>query len=224
MKRNVFVISLLFFSFCFVSVCHALSLVKVEDFSDWERTQLNRNEHSIVVKGGTINYFASGSKGDAYGGIYKIYPGATGILATVNVSEIAGNDLYLGIAKVLGKFPSGNTLYADISVRYYNGFVIRYRLREKDFPIHTLRTITEGFFGIACDGVQWELGKDVVLGLALVGNEVWFYTPGFDLLAKCQITVPITPTDSPIYMGVWSAEGGENQISCTVKDVKIIYP
>ncbi|MEJ2025060.1 MAG: hypothetical protein P8Y00_08610, partial [Deltaproteobacteria bacterium] len=72
--------------------------------------------------------------------------------------------------------------------------------------------------------VEWSPGADVFLGLALVGNEVWFYTPGYATLVKIQILAPFTPNDGLIQTFGYVQMGSENHIEGTVKNVSIVYP
>ena len=83
---------------------------------------------------------------------------------------------------------------------YDDEYRIRYTLQERDSSGDiTIRTLSAGFFGgLGTGTVAWNVGENVLLGAVLVGNEVWFYTTGYDTLVKVQILIPFTPNDGSV--------------------------
>ena len=228
MRRNIFVGLVIGFILVLLSnICLAISLFPVADLSDWGEFQAKENNPvSITRTEGTVQLVADGEADYAWGSIYKIYPGSIGIIAQVNVSRASGN-VAMGIRKYIATTESGSRLSAEMQVvRWNDSYKIEYYLKEKDSSGNIIRQLGAGTYGEWASGEanEWSLGQDVFLGLALVGNEVWFYSPGYGILAKVQILSPFTPSDDYIQVNAYAQYGTGNHIEGSVKDISIVYP
>jgi len=207
----------------------AMSFNPVNDLSGWgEDTWTPNNPVKITHTGSSVSFVADGTSGEAWGNVFKTLPGSIGITAEVSVSAVRGTG-NIGIRKYIATTDSGTSLMAEmLLLERWSGDEIRiivYDLVERDSSGHTIRQLGGGVFGDLTPGtVEWNVGDDVFLGVALVGNEVWFYTPGYDTLLKIQILIPFTPSDGEISILGWSPTGSANHIEGTVKNVNIIYP
>jgi len=205
----------------------AMSFTPVSDLSGWDEDQWKPNNPvAITHPGSTVSFIADGAGGDyAWGSIYTILSDSIGITAEVNVSAARGN-VAIGIRKYIATTDSGTRLSAEMQVvRYNDHYKIEYYLKEKDSSGMPLRQLGAGNFGEWGTGAaEWRPGEGVFLGLALVGNEVWFYSPGYGTLVKVQILTPFTPSDDYIQVNGYAEPGPGNRIEGTVKNVNIVYP
>lgn len=227
MRRYSFIVMISFFigaAILIPNLAQAISLTPVTDLSDWNQYQEKPNNPvSLTVNDGSVAFVADGTLDYAWGTLVKSYPGSIGVVAKVNVSTASGN-CELGIRKWVGKTDSGNVLSAEIYlVRWSGDYEIDYYLRERDSS-GTYRQLAAGSFGKWDSPAEWSPGEDKYLGLALVGDEVWFYTPNYGILAKLQILTPFTPSDDPIFLVGYAASGADNHIEGVIKDVSIVFP
>jgi len=205
----------------------AISFNPENDLFGWDEYQWKPNNPvAITHTENRVSFIADGTADTAYGSISKSFPGAIGIIADANVSAVMGHG-QIGIRKYIATTDSGNLLLAYMYLQKYNDeYRIRYTLEERDSSgENTIRVLGAGFFGgLGTGTVEWNVGEDVFLGLVLVGNEVWFYTPGYDTLVKVQILMPFTPTDGNIQIFGYAQMGSANHIEGMVKNVNIVYP
>ena len=226
MKRTSFIAVLIMGFFGFLcTTSFAMSFNPVSDLSGWEEYQWTSNPVTITYTGGRVSFVSDGTNGEAWGKVFTTLPGSTGIMAEVSVSKATGMG-DIGIRKYIAKTASGNLLLAQIFLeKSANGYLIYYYLQERDSSMNEIRQLGAGVFGDWGSGTEeWKPGDNVFLGMALVGNEVWFYTPGYDILKKVQILTPFTPSDGEIAIYAWTPAGSANHIEGTVKNVNIIYP
>jgi hypothetical protein len=227
MKRT-FMITLLIAGFlgllCTTSL--AISYNPENDLSGWDEYQWKQNNPvAISHTGSAVSFITDGTSDTAWGSINAIFPGSIGITAEVNVFSARGNG-QIGIRKYIATTDSGTMLLAQMWLeRWDDRYLIYYNLQERDSSGNTIRQLGAGAFGGWGSGtVEWSNGEDVFLGLALVGNEVWFYSPGHAILMKVQLLAPFTPTDDSIQIFGYAQKGFANHIEGTVKNVNIVYP
>lgn len=242
MKRASFITILVVgFLALLCTTSFAISLNPVSDLSGWNSVIDPPISPLVTINrtGGAVSFNASGmSDGWKFGAIYKSFTGSIGISAEVNISAVSGN-AQVGIRKYIAETQFGTRLNADIAVvREDNRYKIKYLLREKNAAGDDIRRLAtgtlggEGFIGPPAGVVgpsrieypEWHTGENVWIGLALVGNEVWFYSPGHGTLAKIQILEPFTPIDGLFMVFGFAREGTQNHVEGTVKDISIIYP
>ena len=227
MKRTCFITILIVgFLGLLCSTSLAISFNPVSDFSGWDEYQWKPNNPvTITHPGSTVSFIADGTGDYAWGSIGATFPGSIGITAEVNVSAARGN-VAIGIRKYIATTDSGTRLSAEMQVvRWSDQYKIEYYLKEKDSQGDIIRQLGAGVFGNWGTGtVEWNTGEDVFLGLALVGNEVWFYSPGYGTLGKIQILTPFTPSDDYIQVNGYAQIDPGNRIEGTVKNVNIVYP
>jgi hypothetical protein len=212
--------------FCSIILAVALVLsftsrvLAAEDLSDWQENIWQGNI-SLTPDGTRLNVTADGSAGEAWRARYKDFANNVGLMVTVNVANVMGRP-QIGIRKNVGKTPSGNWILAELSTDIYEDEKrIRYRVRERDDESNTLRVLSVGYLGDYDGG--WSIGQDLVLGLARVKNEIWFYTPASGALIKVSPFDTMSALESAVQIYAWAQEGASDSISATVSDVTILY-
>ena len=228
MKRTCFFVILVAgFLELLCGASFAISFTPVTDLSGWREFQWKPNNPVIITHpGSTVSFIADGEGSDYAGGtISKTFSGSIGITAEVDVSTATGTG-EIGIRKYIATTESGTRLSAEMYLqRDSYGYKIGYRLREKDSSGNTIRDLAAGCLGECRIGAaEWSPGENVFLGLALVGNEIWFYSPGYGILEKIQILTPLAPNNDDIMIYGYAGMGPGNHLEGTVKNVNIVYP
>ncbi len=216
--RWIFVMLIVFSMFC--TAANA-----AEDLTDW--SHYTEDEGSYFTVSGTTATISQTSLADGcpWSRISKYYENATGIMATVNVSDINTDSSeaygHVGLRKNVASTSSGTLILAEIDVNVYEGaHRIRYRLRERTEDGTTVAVLTNSFFG-SFDGGMWETGEDVVIGLGVVGNDVCFYASESEILAKITLDFEISPVERSLEITGCAESGGS--ISAEVSNVTVLY-
>jgi hypothetical protein len=141
---------------------------------------------------------------------YKNIPSAYGVLADVKMDKYTGNEVALGLRKYAGLTEAGNPVLAEIWIYNYNNqHRIMYRVRERDTAGNTIKDFARGFLG-GLDGM-WNLGDLVTIGVATIGQDIYFYTPGIEASTKIQLLGGLNPTSDwdsvGIFGWVWNTDG-----------------
>ncbi len=193
-----------------------LSARAADDLSDWEIVK-KTGTPEMNVSGTTVTFSANGSSGTEHGFIRKTIPGTIGVLGEITVSTIKGDDASCGFSKILGKLPSGNYVQALVDLTELAGDkTVRYRIRVLDGNNDVVRVMAYGYLGNTKNG--WSIGKSVLVGLALLGDDIYFYTPGNGAFTKIQPLQAMGSIDAPTSIFVW-AGNGPNSIGATVENV-----
>jgi hypothetical protein len=157
------------------------------------------------------------------GNISKYFEGATGMLATVNISKAEGTWVYVNLWKYVGATSTGNLIQAAVSVLKTSGsHEIYYIVRERDQDNNITKILAKGYLG----SDLWSEGQDVAIGFSRIENEIWFYTPGNGAFVKVD---PFEQMDdvgtefANCFIATWANDGADNTISGTVSDVQILY-
>jgi hypothetical protein len=184
-----------------------------DDLTDWEILKRSGTPE-INVSGTVVTFSANGLNGTEFANVRKTIPETIGVLAEIEVSAINGNNAWCGISKVLGTIPSGNYIQALVElVDDLGGKVVRFRVRELDTNFAEVKIIAYGYLGDSKNG--WKTGQTVLVGLARLGDDVYFYTPANGAFIKIQLLQKMDPLDSLTIIYVW-AEDGPNSIDATV--------
>jgi len=189
-----------------------------EDLCEWEEYV-----HSGIVQytncGTSIDVKAHGSKGEAWGNLYKHYE-AKGLSADICVSKAKGN-VSIGVRRDIGKTNDGNRIIAQIYLLNWAGDKgIKYAIKEKDSDGNDVYIIDDGFLDYWAENEIVNIGfkhykdkeKDMVEFSSSESSEV--VTIDKDM---------ITNEDSTMRVGLVYAEAGsQNSIKATVSNVTIL--
>ncbi len=194
-----------------------------ENLTDWEAYVWQGNV-AMSHSGTALSVSANGSSKVAMGRIYKNFPNAVGMYASVNVPQSSGEN-GVGIRRNIGKAADGSKVMAELYLNEYGGDKrIQYNIRKRDSNGNTLKVYARGYLGNFLDG--WESGQNVLIAFARVGDEVWFYTPQNNVgLVKILLMEPVeVMADQEMEIWAWTQNGSTNSLSATVSDVEILYP
>ncbi|MEZ4529293.1 MAG: hypothetical protein R2941_25570, partial [Desulfobacterales bacterium] len=145
-----------------------------ENLADWKAYVWQGNV-AMSHSGTALSVSADGGSKVAMGRIYKNFPNAVGMFASVNVPQSSGEN-GVGIRRNIGKAADGSRVMAELYLNEYGGDKrIQYNIRKRDSNGNTLKVYARGYLGNFFDG--WESGQNVLIAFARVGDEVWFYTP-----------------------------------------------
>ena len=206
-----------------LAVMFSASVQAAENLTDWKDYVWQGNV-TMSHPGTVLSVSANGTNKVSMGRVYKNFPNAVGMFASVKVSQSSGEN-GLGIRQNIGKAADGNKVMAELYVNEYGGDKrIQYNIRKRDTDGNTLKVYARGYLGNFFDG--WELGQTVLIAFARVGDEVWFYTPQNNVgLVKILLMEPVaTLADQDMEIWAWTQNGSGNSISGTVSEVGILYP
>jgi len=219
------------FLFIFMAVGSAIAGENLEQSNGWKE----------YVESGTVSFVPNGEKlafsleddpttKQAWGKWYQNFPGAYGAIATFKVDSFSGNDIGVGLRKVVGltntgpfSSNSGNPIQARINLGIYeNKYRIQYQVRERTPTGNVVQYFAKGVLG-DYDGM-WKLGDQVTIGLAVLGQDVYFYTPSVGAFTKVQLIDGMSPITSQysnveIEGWVWNTDG---KISGEISDLTIL--
>lgn len=213
------------FVFCLLMAClFAVNANAAENLSDWTQEKYSGNVQ-FIPSGTSVSLDVSSTAIEpGWGNMNKYFPGATGMLATVNCSQAKGNT-EVTLWKYVGTTASGNLIQAVLTVEQNDGKrFINYMVRERDRSHTFVRMIASGYLGYF-EGA-WSEGEDITIGFSRLGNEIWFYTPGngaFVKVAPFENMGSVGTEYSNCYIAVWVAAGGYSTVSATVSNVSILY-
>ncbi len=186
----------------------------------WEKTVFFGDAKS-VHNGATMDVNTSN------GFIYyaKSFNNALGILVNVKVSQATGL-VMCGIEQELGTSASGDLIVARVIMTQLSDGrrSIEYMIIETPISGTPQKHIASGVLG----GIDesWSVEKEVAIGLALVDQEIWFYTSECDILLKAQPFVQMgPPISSDIYIFAGQGEiGSTGNFSGTISNAYVAYP
>ena len=152
--------------------------------------------------------------------LIKDIPGDVGILAEISVSEMEGNDTWCGLAKTVGTTASGNYIQALIDAMQFDLWkMLRYRVRELDSSDSTeVKVMVYGYLGNYKDG--WSIGENLLVGLAHLGDDIYFYTPTNGAFVKVQMFEGMGAMETTTRIYVWAGSGA-NSVQAAVSNVEI---
>jgi hypothetical protein len=221
--RNLLTVSI--FLFVFMAVGSAIAGENFDQFNGW----------SEYVESGTVSFAPNGetlafsmeddpATNQAWAKWYKHFPGAYGAIATFQVDSFSGNDVGVGLRKYVGLTnKDGNPIQARIFLYIYNNqYRIMYQVRERNPAGDVMQYFTKGVLG-DFDGM-WNLGDQVTIGLAVVGQDIYFYTPNVGAFTKVQLLDSMSPITSQysnveIEGWVWNTDG---KITGKVKNFTVL--
>lgn len=175
---------------------------------------------SFTPSGQTMGFFFEDdpATNQAWAMWYKSFPSAYGALATFKVTSFNGSDVAAGMRKYVGlttggpfSTSSGNPILAGIYLQVHeNEYRISYRVRERTTNYVTVKYLARGVLG-DWDGM-WQLGEKVTIGIAAVGNDIYFYSPKVEAFTKVQLLDGMSPvtskwTDIEVCGWVWNTDG-----------------
>ena len=187
-----------------------------EDLCEW-----GEYVHSGIVQytncGTSIDVKAHGSKGEAWGNLYKHYE-AKGLSADICVSKAKGN-AWVGVRRDIGKTEDDHQIIAEIYLlKYEEYYLIKYRIRERDPDTDVSETITEGYLG------EWKTDETVNIGFKHDNGAVEFSSSVDSVDVKIKKVKMTTDEESNMRVGVvWAEEGAGNSITAEVSNVTILY-
>ena len=191
-----------------------------ENLSDWEENIWQGNV-SLIPDGTKLNVSVEGSAGEAWRSRDKYFPNALGVMAQVNVSDVSGY-CNVGLRKYLGTTAADTRILAEIMLEQYDGEKrIYYRIRERDAQGKTIRLIAGGALG-DWDGT-WSPRQNITIALALIGDEIWFYTPGNGAFVKVLPFESMGIFESDVQIYGYARDGVTNSLNAVVSDVAILY-
>jgi hypothetical protein len=207
-------------SLCAVAMmgAFALSAQAAENLDDWE-VQIASGNPRLTPHGTAVEVSANGAGGTEQGNLVIDITGDVGVLAEINVSKMEGNDAICGLSKFLGTTPSGTYIQALIDVSQFEQWnTIRYRVREMDSNFAEVRVLVYGYLGNYKDG--WSIGGNALIGLARLGDDIYFATPANGAFVKVQTFEGMGDMDATTRIYVWAGSGA-NSIQATVSNVEL---
>lgn len=226
MKRALFLVGILAALLLAADSGHAFILDGPQILDDWTQRVVSGNFTS-TTGGSQMELDVSGDEGEAVGIRYKEFTNAIGIMARFNVSSFSGY-MVVGLGRYLGTTASGNLIQAQIYLDTWSGYNrIYYRVREQTPDLQTtVRTLASGFLGDHSGGL-WEIGENVILAFARLGNDIYFYTPGngaYVIIRPFENMGAISDSDYPPSIFGHAPAGEENYATVVVSGVNIVYP
>jgi hypothetical protein len=196
------------------SICSALGFEPVTDFGSW--SDFENTGATFSLSDDTVTVTAPGADVSAWNNFGAEVPGAVGILASVNVAVIEGN-AQTGLRKeeigsVIG--PEKNRIEASIHFQRWEGSShIQYSLREMNDDDEEVRLLYRGQFGGDLETIT---GRDIVIALGRVGDEIWFYAEPYGLV-KIQPTEMDReqPTTETVGIFAFRQGGTSNSVTAT---------
>ncbi|MEA2059759.1 MAG: hypothetical protein U9P10_04415 [Thermodesulfobacteriota bacterium] len=201
--RNLLTVSI--FLFVFMAVGSAIAGENFDQSNGWSE-YVESDTASFAPNGETLAFSMEDdpATNQAWAKWYQNFPGAYGAMATFKVDSFSGNDIndvgfglrkYVGLTNI-GPFSSnnGNPIQARISLNIYeNRYRILYQVRERT-PTGVDQYFATGFLGRL--GGMWKFGDQVTIGLAVVGQDIYFYTPNIGAFTKVQLLDGMSPITS----------------------------
>ena len=192
-----------FFLFIFMAVGSAIAGESFEQSNGW----------SEYVESGTVSFTPSGEKlvfsldddpnsNTAWGKWQKNFPDAYGVVATFKVDSYTGSNVFIGLRKWVGftnigpfSTSNGNRIQARICLHIWeNNFKFMYQVRERTPTGAIVQYFARGVLGD--EKAMWKLGDQVEIGLAVVGQDIYFYTPSVGAFTKVQLLDGMSPITS----------------------------
>ncbi len=203
--------------FCFPNNSWSVTKSGPQLLDNWEETVEYGNSTS-TPDGTTLSFDIRGVTS-----VYReaSFVGATGVLATINVSK-SSDGLFFNLLMDLGTDASGNVINAGISTMRYQGNRILYTLKSYNIITDVSTDIIVG--SMATSGNGWTEDQDITLGLARIGNEIWFYSSELNYMIKVLSLDILGPADDPVVTIGAISEFPQGQSAAVVRDVYIIYP
>lgn len=209
-----------------VICCFTLNAGAGENLEGWSKS-VDSGTAEFTASGETVKVSITALDYDgAWAKWSKNFEGAYGAMASVKMDEDTGQEnrfsFQLGFRMHLGIKSNGNPVLAQISFLGSNGERrIYYKIRERTPEGKTVKELAKGYLG---DGSAWEFGEKVVIGQAMIGGELYFYSSKAECIVKIQ---PISAMDpvSANFSGVeifGEVDGGEGNISGEVGDLMIL--
>ena len=200
----------------------------------------NLNNWEVYIESGTVSFTPNNESAEfslkynagttagnyTWGNLNSDFPNAYGLLATFKVKSYTGNNAYIGLRKYVGWTENGNLILAQIFLEYDNGQLqLQYAVRERTTDYKTVKYLARGVLG-NWDGM-WQIGDEITIGLAYIGQDIYFYTPGVEAFTKVQMINVISPlTDQFTYVQIAGytdgSSGADGTISGTVSNVTIL--
>ncbi len=164
--------------------------------------------------------------GYTWGEYSNNYSDAVGMIATFNVSsitDIANNEVAIGIKKKIGHASNGNTIQVEMKLVVYDqDNRVEYRVRERTPDGTSVKDYARGRFGNYSDSV-WALNTDVTIGFAMSGQNISFYTPVTGTSATVHFYDTVFPDpDGQLSLYSYLSDNIQNQITATAKNVYIL--
>lgn len=218
MKKRYFALTV-----CVLALLFSARVQAGENLGDW-KDYIWQGNVTISHPGTVLSMSANGTNKVSMGRIYKYFPDAVGMFASVKVSQSSGEN-GIGIRQNIGKAADGSKVMAELYLNEYGGDKrIQYNIRKRDASGNTLKVYARGYLGNFFDG--WALGQNVLIAFARVGDEIWFYTPQNNVgLVKILLMEPVEMiADQDMEIWAWTQEGSTHSVSATVSEVGILYP
>jgi hypothetical protein len=217
-----------FFFFLFVAIG---SVIAAENFDDWSE-YVDSGTVVFTPNGETLGFHMEGdpATNEAWGKWEKNFPGAYGVMATFKVDSYTGSSVGVGLRKYVGltntgpfSTSNGNPIQARIFLHIEeNRYRIMYQVRERTPTWTVVQYFAKGVLG-DYEGM-WNLGDQVTIGLAVVGQDIYFYTPSVGAFTKIELLdgmSPITSEYSKIEIEGWVSETDED-ISGEVSNLTLL--
>lgn len=215
--KNLLTVSI--FLFFFIAVNFAIAGESFDQSNGWSE-YVDSGTVSFAPKGETLAFSMEDdpATNQAWAKWDKNFPGAYGAIATFKVDSFSGNDVAAGLRKYVGltntgPFSSnnGNPIQARIYLNIWeNQYRIMYNVRERTPTGTVVQHLARGVLG-DWDGM-WKLGDQITIGLAVVGQDIYFYTPNVGAFTKVQLLDGMSPITSQysnveIEGWVWNTDG-----------------
>jgi hypothetical protein len=213
--KKILVLSSFFF-FLFVAIG---SVIAAENLDGWSE-YVESGTVVFTPNGETLGFYMEDDPAttQAWGKWYKNFPGAYGVMATFKVDSFTGNQVGIGLRKYVGltntgpfSTSNGNPIQARIYLNIYeNQYRIEYQVRERTPTGTVVQYFAKGVLGDYDS--MWNLGDQVTIGMAAVGQDVYFYTPNVGAFTKIELLDGMSPITSEysnieIEGWVWNTDG-----------------
>lgn len=144
-----------------------------------------------------------------------------GILATVTIDSVDGDYASAGVIHYEIGRRNGNKVYAMIAVVCGSGSNnrrVEAQLNERQPDGTSVRLATLRFPDFAASVV----GKSIVLGLARIGNAVYFYQEGIDSFLIYQPQYDLGEVGNSSGSGIYTNVGAKASVESTISNVLLV--
>lgn len=201
---------------------NGLLLEPVTDLGTWEEFTENMASTSVAPDGMSMGLTAVDTDGYAQRGIDT---DAIGVMISVTP---AMDVVSYGFARAelhdLGTLADGTQLRAELRAeRAGDSYRLQWRIRQFDAEGKEGSRFMQGYVG-GTDSSVWADGDTLILAVARVGNEVWFFSPGRPALTKVALLGGFTPApEHGVAVSAYSEMQGDS-VNANINAVWLIQP
>lgn len=213
---------LCFFGIVFSVLMVCLPVRAFENLDEWTNDYYDGNGASFTHNGTSVTASSAGSTSDyGFGLTGKYFDHSLGCTGKVKINSGDGV-FFAGLRQDLGTNSEGNYLLAEVMLfKFQDEYSARYRVRIRDKDtFETIEIIAYGWLGNYTGG--WDFGREVLIGFALIGDKLCFYTPQTETFVLVKTIDDLNPFTGTTNIMIYAAEN--SNVNATISDVTMLYP